>query len=106
MLTKLAGQAMASHSSGPSKAQAEKTASNANTEVLAKKIKEIEQTISNMNNKFQGEIDRLQLMQPVGNSGDGDGAAASARLMDMTVRKIEAKHEAFSKRMSQIDIKV
>ena len=26
--------------------------------------------------------------------------------MDMTIRKIEAKHSAFEKRMAQIDIKV
>ena len=105
MLTKLAGQATASHAI-PTKAQADKNSSNTNTDALAKKIKEIEQSMTNMNNKFQGEIDRLQLMQPVGNGGDGEGAAASARLMDMTVRKIETKHDAFSKRMSQIDIKV
>jgi len=59
-----------------------------------------------MNNKFQSEIDRMQLMQPVGGSGDADAAGASARLMDMTVRKIEAKHQEHSKRMGQIDIKV
>lgn len=52
-----------------------------------------------MNNKFQSEIDRMQLMQPVGGSGDADAAGASARLMDMTVRKIEAKHQEHSKRM-------
>ena len=46
-------------------------------------------------------------MQPVGGSGEnGDAAGASAKLMDMTIRKIEAKHSAFEKRMAQIDIKV
>ena len=49
----------------------------------------------------------MQLMQPVGGSGEnGDAAGASAKLMDMTIRKIEAKHSAFEKRMAQIDIKV
>lgn len=53
-----------------------------------------------MGNKFQNELDRMQMMQPVGGGADGDAATASAKLMDMTIRKIEAKHEEFSKRMS------
>ena len=64
----------------------------ANTDAIEKKIKEIQENIKNMNNKFQSEIDRLQLMQPVGGGGDSDAAGASAKLMDMTIRKIEAKH--------------
>ena len=43
----------------------------------------------------------MALMQPVGGSGEnGDAAGASAKLMDMTIRKIEAKHSAFEKRMA------
>ena len=95
MLSKMAGAAMASPSA-PSK---QDKASAAVTEALEKKIKEIESSIRNMNNKFQSELDRMQLMQPVGGA-DGDAAGASAKLMDMTVRKIEAKHDAFGKRMT------
>ena len=102
MLTKATGAAMASPS-GPSKV--DKTTAAA-TEALQKKVKEIEASIASMNTKFQSEIDRMQLMQPVGGQGDADAAGASARLMDMTVRKIEAKHQEHSKKMSQIDIKV
>lgn len=49
MLTKLTGAAMASPS-GPSKA--EKKAQEAATDAVNKKIKEIEQEIANMKNKF------------------------------------------------------
>ena len=104
MLTKATSAAMASPSgAGPSKV--DKTTAAA-TEALQKKVKEIESSIASMNIKFQSELDRMQLMQPVGGSGDADAAGASARLMDATVRKIEAKHQEFSKKMSQIDIKV
>jgi len=53
----------------------------------------------------------MQMMQPVGGGGDGGGgdsnaAANSARLMDMTVRKIEGKQKEHEKRMAQIDIKI
>ncbi len=67
---------------------------------ITEKIKDIQESIKNMNNKFQSEIDRLQLMQPVGGSGDSDAAGASAKLMDMTIRKIEAKHQEHQKRMA------
>ena len=48
-------------------------------------------------------------MQPVGGgggSGDQDALNAQARLMDMTVRKIENKQKEHEKRMLQTDIKV
>ena len=105
MIAKLAGAAMSSPS-GPSTSKADKAATSVNTEVFSKRIKDVEQSVINLNNKFQEEIDRLQLMQPVGDGTSGEGAAASAKLMDMTVKKIEARHDAFSKRMSQIDVKV
>ena len=89
----------------PSKANAKADA--ANNEAMNKRLKDIEISIKNMGEKFQSELDRMALMQPVGGSGGDEGAAgASAKIFDMTVRKIEAKHDAFSKRMSQIDIKV
>ena len=59
-----------------------------------------------MNNKFSGEIENLRMMQTIGGGGGGDDGGASAKMMDMTVKKIENKHNEFSKRMSQIDIKV
>lgn len=92
MLNSKVGMATASPSGPPSKVD---KATAAQTEALQKKVKEIEVSITNMSTKFQSEIDRMQMMQPVGGGADGDAAQASARLMDMTVRKIEAKHDAF-----------
>lgn len=60
-----------------------------------------------MNNKFSGEIENLRMMQTVGGGGGGDGdGGGSAKMFEMTIKKIEQKHSEFSKRMSQIDIKV
>lgn len=56
MLTKLSGAAM-NTTSGPSKA--EKKAQEAAQDAVKKKIVEIEQSIENMHNKFQNELDRL-----------------------------------------------
>lgn len=50
MLTKLAGAAMNSPAAGPSKADSKAAA--AEKEALNKKIKEIEQSIQNVSNKF------------------------------------------------------
>ena len=47
------------------------------------------------------------MMQTVGGGGGGDGdGGGSAKMFEMTIKKIEQKHSEFSKRMSQIDIKV
>jgi hypothetical protein len=42
----------------------------------------------------------------LGAGGGDENAGASAKLMEMTVKKIEDKHVAHAKRMNQIDIKV
>lgn len=70
------------------------------------KIKEIEEKIKNMQIRFQKDIDKLQSLATLGAGGGDENAGASAKLMEMTVKKIEDKHVAHAKRMNQIDIKV
>ena len=77
----------------------------ANAEENRKKIKEIEASITNLNNKFSSEIENLRMMQTVGGGG-GDDNGASAKMFEMTVKKMEQKHAEFARGMKQIDIKV
>lgn len=70
------------------------------------KIKEIEDKIKNMNIRFQKDIDKLQSIATIGAGSGDDAEGASRKLMEMTVKKIQDKHDAHTKRMNQIDIKI
>ena len=73
----------------------------ANAEENRKKIKEIEASIMNLNQKFSTEIENIKLMQSVsgGQGGSGESAGASAKMFESARRRIEEDHKKFGTRM-------